>query len=292
MGVLARGTEKMRKVDIKGVTVGGKALVLIAGPCVIEGEKTMFSTLEGLLKVTDELGVPFIFKTSYDKANRTSIASYRGPGLKKGLEFFKRVKKKYSAPLLTDVHCKYDCGAVAEVVVCVQIPAYLCRQTDLLVSAGKTGLPVNIKKGQFMAPSAMAEAVKKVASTGNTSVMLTERGTSFGYHNLVVDFRGIPVMKKTGCPIIFDSTHSVQLPSAKGRVSGGDREMVEHLARAAVSAGVDGIFMEVHPTPSKALSDGPNSIALKDVKKILKGLKELYDFLRKYPRAPLWERGG
>jgi len=296
MGVLAQGTEKMRKVDIKGVTVGGKALVLIAGPCVIEGEKTMFSTLEGLLKVTDELGVPFIFKTSYDKANRTSIASYRGPGLKKGLEFFKKVRKFFGSektvPLLTDVHCKYDCRAVAEVVDCVQIPAYLCRQTDLLVSAGKTGLPVNIKKGQFMAPSAMAEAIKKVASTGNTSVMLTERGTSFGYNNLVVDFRSIPVMKKTGCPVIFDSTHSVQLPSAKGGVSGGDREMVEHLARAAVSAGVDGIFMEVHPNPSLALSDGPNSIALKDVKRILKGLKELDDFLRKSPRAPLWERGG
>ncbi|MBI5598746.1 MAG: 3-deoxy-8-phosphooctulonate synthase [Deltaproteobacteria bacterium] len=271
----------MRKVDIKGVTVGaGNPLVLIAGPCVIEDERTTLKTLEGLLKITGDLDVPFIFKASYDKANRTSIDSFRGPGLKKGLSLFRKIKRRYDCAVITDVHCRLECEAASEVVDCLQIPAFLCRQTDLLVEAGKTGVPVNIKKGQFMAPSAMAEAAKKVVSIGNRNILLTERGSSFGYNNLVVDFRSIPLMKETGFPVIFDATHSVQLPSARGKSSGGDRRMVSLLAAAAVAVGVDGVSMEVHPDPDKALSDGPNSIALKDVKKLVRELKELDLFAR------------
>ncbi|MBI5560643.1 MAG: 3-deoxy-8-phosphooctulonate synthase [Deltaproteobacteria bacterium] len=271
----------MKEVKVRDVSIGGgKGLVLIAGPCVIEDERTTLAALEGLLEITEGLKMPFIFKASYDKANRTSISSFRGPGLKKGVRFFQKIGKRYKVPLLTDVHCKHDCKAVAEVVDCIQVPAYLCRQTDLLVSAGKTGLPVNIKKGQFMAASAMGEAAKKVLSTGNGKVFFTERGTTFGYNNLVVDFRSLPIMRGLGFPVVFDSTHSVQLPSARGRTSGGDRRMAWHLAKAAVATGVDGIFMEVHPNPEKALSDGPNSIALRDVRKFVRGLKELDEFVR------------
>lgn len=269
---------KTKVVNIGGVEIGGTSpLALIAGPCVIEDETTTFKTLEGLKEVTGSLGMPFVFKASYDKANRTSVDSYRGPGLARGLKILEKAKAGFGVPVLTDVHCVEDCKAVVAsgAVDCIQIPAMLCRQTDLLIAAGETGLPVNIKKGQFMAPLAMEGAIKKVASTGNEKVLLTERGTSFGYNNLVVDFRSLPIMRGFGVPVIFDATHSVQLPSAKGTVSGGDREMVAYLARGAVAVGVDAIFLEVHPEPDKALSDGPNSIALTDVKALLAELMAL-----------------
>ena len=271
----------MKTVKIKNIPIGGGGpLVFIAGPCVLEDEKTVFTIVETLIEVTSSLGASLVFKASYDKANRTSLKSFRGPGLKKGIKAFEKIKKRYDVPILTDAHCVSDCKELSEVVDCLQIPAFLCRQTDLLLAAGKTGLPVNIKKGQFMAPDSMKEAVKKVLSTGNGSVILTERGVSFGYNNLVVDFRSIPIMASMGFPVVFDATHSVQRPSSKGASSGGDRGMIEYLARAAVAVGVSGIFMEVHPNPDKALSDGPNSIALKDAKRFMKELLELDEFIK------------
>ncbi len=279
----------MKQVRIKDINVGGgRGFVLIAGPCVIEDEKTTLETLEGLLKITEEHGMPFVFKASYDKANRTSIDSYRGPGLEKGLKLFEKIKKDYGVCVTTDVHCTHDVQAVAEVVDCLQIPAYLSRQTDLLVAAGKSGLPVNIKKAQFMAPDAMTHAAAKVASTGNDSIIFTERGSCFGYNNLVVDFRSLPIMKQTGYPVVFDCTHSVQRPSVRGASSGGDREMIAYLTRAAVAVGIDGLFMEVHPNPEAALSDGPNSIALKDAGEFIRSLKELDDFI-KARAGDVWE---
>ncbi len=272
----------MNAVKVKDVALGGESapMVLIAGPCVIEDEKTTFETLEGILKVTEELGIPFIFKSSYDKANRTSIDSYRGPGIDEGLKVLGRVAEEFSVPILTDVHCKADCARVGEVVDCIQIPAFLCRQTDLLVAAASTGAAINIKKGQFMAPAAIEEAIRKVTSTGNESVFVTERGSSFGYNNLVVDYRALPAMRGFGYPVVFDATHSVQRPSAEGKSSGGDREMIPALAKAAVAVGVDGLFMEVHPDPAKALSDGPNSLALDDFAPLIKELWELDGFVK------------
>lgn len=270
----------MKKIKVRDVTFGADAFALIAGPCVIEDESTSYNIIETLIDVTGRLKIPFIFKASFDKANRTSIDSERGPGLLDGLEFFRKVRERFDVPLLTDVHSIEQCAPAAEVVDCLQIPAFLCRQTDLLVEAGRTGLPVNIKKGQFMAPAAMNEAIKKVTSTGNDNVMVTERGSSFGYNNLVVDYRSLPLMRAEGYPLVFDATHSVQLPSAKGKSSGGDREMVKYLARAAVAVGVDGLFMETHPDPGKALSDGPNSIALADMAGLLGELKDLDTFVR------------
>ncbi|MEE9613873.1 MAG: 3-deoxy-8-phosphooctulonate synthase [Thermodesulfobacteriota bacterium] len=274
----------MRRVKVGNVSVGGGGgLVLIAGPCVIEDEGKTLGIVETLKSVTEEAGIPFIFKASYDKANRTSVNSYRGPGLKEGLKILEKAKTDFSVPILTDVHSAADCKAVAEVADCLQIPAFLCRQTDLLVEAGRTGRPVNIKKGQFMAPADMKHAAEKVLSTGNEGVTLTERGTSFGYNNLVVDFRGLSIMRDLeggGFPVIFDATHSVQRPGGLGTSSGGDRSMVAHLARAAVAVGVDGVFIEVHPDPDNAPSDGPNSIALKDIAALVRELKGLDDFVR------------
>lgn len=271
---------EMRKIKVGNVTFGADCFALIAGPCVIEEAETTYKIIETLMSVTDKLGIPFVFKASFDKANRTSIDSKRGPGIDRGLEFFRILKERFDVPILTDVHSIEQCVLAAEVVDCLQIPAFLCRQTDLLVEAGSTGLPVNIKKGQFMAPAAMVEAIKKVTSTGNDNVIITERGTSFGYNNLVVDYRSLPLMRAGGYPLVFDATHSVQLPSANGKSSGGDREMVKYLARAAVAVGVDGLFMETHPDPSKALSDGPNSIALADMAGLLGELKDLDTFVR------------
>lgn len=270
----------MKKIKVGSVTFGAGSLALIAGPCVIEDESTIYTIIETLISVTEKLGIPYVFKASFDKANRTSIDSARGPGIDAGLEFFRKVRARFDIPLLTDVHSIEQCAAVAEVVDCLQIPAFLCRQTDLLIEAGKTGLPVNIKKGQFMASGAMVEAIKKVTSTGNGDVMLTERGSSFGYNNLVVDYRSLPAMRAMGYPLIFDATHSVQLPSANGKSSGGDREMVKYLARAAVAVGVDGLFMETHPDPDNAVSDGPNSIALADMEGLLGELIDLDRFAR------------
>ncbi|MBI5874403.1 MAG: 3-deoxy-8-phosphooctulonate synthase [Deltaproteobacteria bacterium] len=265
----------MRFVKIKNIKIGGNApFVLIAGPCVIEDEKTTFAIAAQLKTITGKLKIPLIFKASYDKANRTSVKSYRGPGLEKGLAILAEVKKKFHLPVLTDVHSAEDVKAVAKVADVIQIPAFLCRQTDLILAAAKTGKIVNIKKGQFLAPWDVKQIIDKAVSTGNKNITITERGASFGYNNLVVDFRSIPIMRRM-CPVIFDATHSVQIPGGLGASSGGQRDMVEYLARAAVAVGVDGIFMEVHSNPEKALCDGPNSLALKNLPALLKQLKEI-----------------
>lgn len=266
----------MQTIKLKDFSIGGGAgLFFIMGPCVAESETLVLSTLEGLLKITEELKAPFVFKSSYDKANRSSVKSFRGPGLKAGLKILKKAKETFNVPVLTDVHCKHDVAEVAEAVDILQIPAYLCRQTDLIVAAAKTGRVVNIKKGQFMSPADMKNSIEKVISTGNKNVFITERGTSFGYNNLVVDMRAFPTLSGLGYPVVFDATHSVQTPGGLGACSGGDRDMAQYLARAAVAAGVDGVFMEVHPDPDKALCDGPNSVALKDVKVLVKKLLEI-----------------
>lgn len=277
-----------KAVKIGGVSIGGQVngkaapLAIIAGPCVIEDELLTLKIAETLKAVTDELKIPYIFKASYDKANRTSVDSYRGPGIKEGIKILKKVASEFGVPVLTDVHTPDECKVVSDsgAIDCLQIPAYLCRQTDLLVEAGKTGLPVNIKKGQFMAPSAMSKAADKVASTGNTEIILTERGTMFGYGDLVVDFRSIPTMRGEGYPVVFDATHSVQKPSALGKSSGGDRRVAKHLARAAVAIGIDALFMEVHPDPDSALSDGPNSLRLTDAPGLFKELTALDNFIK------------
>lgn len=247
-------------------------LVLIAGPCVIESEAMCLTIARELSAVTARFGVGFIFKASYDKANRSSIKSFRGPGLERGLRTLARVKERCGVPVVTDVHTVEEVNAAAKVVDMLQVPAFLCRQTDLLVACGRTGLPVNVKKGQFLAPEDMANVAAKVESTGNKKILLTERGASFGYHNLVVDMRSLPTMKRMGYPVIFDATHAVQLPGGLGTATGGQREFVEPLSRAAVAQGIAGIFIEVHPQPSAARSDGPNSIALADVPAFLSTL--------------------
>lgn len=270
----------MRQIKFNGFSIGDGGLFFIMGPCVIENEKITLGTLEELLKITDSLGVPFVFKSSYDKANRTSVKSFRGPGLKKGLRILKKAKKLFGVPILTDVHCRHEVKDVAEVADIIQVPAYLSRQTDLIVEAAKSKRIVNIKKGQFMAPRDVSLSVEKALSAGNGKVIVTERGVSFGYNNLTVDFRSIPLMREAGFPVVFDATHSVQTPGGMGTSSGGDRTMARYLARAAAAVGVDGIFMEVHPDPDKALCDGPNSIRLKDVKEMIKeliGINELVD---------------
>ena len=242
-----------------------KPLVLIAGPCVIESKKLVFSMAAALKKASARLRTPFIFKSSYDKANRSSVGSFRGPGLYEGLRILKKVKEKFSIPVLTDVHSPEEAFEAAKVVDVLQIPAFLCRQTDLLLAAGRTGCVVNIKKGQFMSPWEMKNALQKVESTGNNKILVTERGTSFGYNNLIVDMRSLEIMKSFGYPVVYDATHSVQLPGGLGESSGGQREFVWPLARAAVGLKVAALFMEVHPTPRKALSDGPNSVKLRDL---------------------------
>ncbi len=252
---------------------------LIAGPCVIENEETTME-VAAFLKETGELtGIPVIFKTSYDKANRTSPDSYRGPGLDRGLKIIQKVKKEIGLPVLSDVHERDEIERAAEVLDVIQIPAFMCRQTDLLVGAAKTGLPVNIKKGQFLSPGEMGQAIKKVTSTGNRRILVTERGTSFGYNNLVVDMRSIAIMKEFGFPVVFDATHSVQLPGGCGSSSGGQRKYVGHLSRAAVAAGADGVFLEVHPDPDSALCDGPNSLPLDVVRPLLNILKEIHGLI-------------
>ena len=248
----------------------GNPPAFIAGPCVLESESLALAVGEFLSGLATRLCVPLIFKGSFDKANRSSGRSSRGPGQEEGLRILGEVKRKFRVPVTTDVHEPKQVAAVAAVVDLLQIPALLCRQTDLLVAAGETGLPVNIKKGQFMAPRDMENAVEKVTLTGNSAVLVTERGTTFGYNNLVVDYRGLPAIREGICPVIFDATHSVQLPGGAGKSSSGDRRFVAPLARAAVAAGVDGVFLEVHPDPSRALSDGPNSLPLDDVEPLLR----------------------
>jgi 2-dehydro-3-deoxyphosphooctonate aldolase (KDO 8-P synthase) len=253
---------------------------VIAGPCVIEDEETTLKVAAFLKETGDALDIPIIFKTSYDKANRTSLDSYRGPGLEKGLEIIAKVKQEADLPVLSDVHAVSEVAEAAKVLDVIQIPAFLCRQTDLLISAARTGLPINIKKGQFLSPWDMKAAIGKVTSTGNQKILLTERGTSFGYNNLVVDIRSIAIMKGFGFPVVFDATHSVQLPGGSGTCSGGEREFVGHLARAAIAAGANGLFMEVHPNPDCALCDGPNSIPLESVSPLLSVLKDIHGLVR------------
>jgi 2-dehydro-3-deoxyphosphooctonate aldolase (KDO 8-P synthase) len=264
----------IRQVEIAGrFRIGaGNPPAFIAGPCVLESEGLAMSVAGFLTELASRLGVPLIFKGSFDKANRSSGPSYRGPGQEEGLRILGEIRRKFRVPVTTDVHEPRQAAAAAAVVDLLQIPALLCRQTDLLVAAGETGLPVNIKKGQFMAPWDMENAVEKVTSTGNSAVLVTERGTTFGYNNLVVDFRGMPAIREGICPVIFDATHSVQLPGGAGKASSGDRRFIAPLARAAVAAGVDGVFLEVHPDPERALSDGPNSLPLDDVEPLLRTL--------------------
>jgi 2-dehydro-3-deoxyphosphooctonate aldolase (KDO 8-P synthase) len=257
-------------------------LFLIAGPCVIESEAHATSMAERLGAVTSELGVPYIFKASYDKANRTSLSSFRGPGLQEGLRILKNIKKKTGLPILTDIHDLSEVGPAAEVCDILQIPAFLCRQTDLLIAAGRSGRAVNVKKGQFLSPWEIGNAAEKIASTGNEKIILTERGSSFGYQNLVVDMRSFPVMRKLGYPVVFDVTHAVQLPGGEGKSSGGQPEFIEPLARAGTAAGVDGLFLEVHDNPAKALSDGSNALPLAQFRPLLEKILKLATLVREW----------
>jgi 2-dehydro-3-deoxyphosphooctonate aldolase (KDO 8-P synthase) len=273
------------EISVGPVRLGGKSFFLIAGPCVIESESHARMTAEQIATIASDAGVPYVFKASYDKANRSSVNSFRGPGLKEGLRILSRIKADLRLPILTDIHEAAHAAPAAEVVDILQIPAFLARQTDLLVAAGKTGRVINVKKPQFVSPGDMGNVVEKIASTGNTNIILTERGSSFGYQNLVVDFRGIPQMKKLGYPVVFDATHSVQLPGEQGHASGGQPEFIEPLARAAVAAGVDGIFLETHDNPAKALSDGANALPLEQLAGLLSRLKQLSSLVRGWNKA-------
>jgi 2-dehydro-3-deoxyphosphooctonate aldolase (KDO 8-P synthase) len=257
-------------------------LFLIAGPCVIETEAHARSMAERLGAIAAELGVPYIFKASFDKANRSSITSFRGPQLEEGLRILAGIKKHTGLPILTDVHDVSQVGPAAEVCDILQIPAFLCRQTDLLAAAGRTGRIVNVKKGQFVSPWEMGNAAEKIASTGNEKIILTERGSSFGYQNLVVDMRSFPIMRKFGYPVVFDVTHSVQLPGAAGNSSGGQPEFIETLARAGTAAGVDGLFLEVHDNPAQALSDGANALPLEQFRPLLQKILRLASLTREW----------
>lgn len=260
-------------------------LFVIAGPCVIENEAHATMLAARLAAAASELGAPLIFKASFDKANRSSVSSYRGPGLKEGLRILAAIAKRTGLPVLTDVHEVSQVAPAAEICDVLQIPAFLCRQTDLLVAVGQSGRAVNIKKGQFVSPLEMSNAAEKATSTGNQKIILTERGSSFGYQNLVVDMRSIPLMKKIGYPVVFDATHSVQLPAADGKSSGGQPEFIEPLARASVAAGADGIFVEVHDNPPKALSDGANALRLDQFKPLLQRLLEISKLVRAWEKS-------
>ena len=267
-------------VQVADCRLGDGDLVMIAGPCVIESAAAALEIARALQEIARELALPLIFKASYDKANRTSVTSFRGPGLHAGLEILARVKAEVGLPVISDVHQVSEVEPAARVLDVLQIPAFLCRQTDLLVAAAATGKPVNIKKGQFLAPWDMQAAVDKVRSAGNDKIFLTERGSTFGYNNLVVDFRSLPLMRGLGCPVVLDVTHSVQLPGGQGSCSGGQREFIPVLARAGVAVGVDALFMEVHPDPDRALCDGPNSLPLQEVPALWRELRDLHRFLR------------
>ena len=270
----------VKKIKLNDFEIGGDKLTIFAGPCVIENQELLYEVAETLKEVTQELDINYVFKSSFDKANRSSMSGFRGLGMEEGLEMLAKTKEKFEVPIVTDIHLPDEAKPVSEVADILQIPAFLCRQTDLLLSAGKTGKIVNIKKGQFLAPQQMKPLTKKVESTGNSNILLTERGTTFGYNNLVVDMRGLRIMQESGYPVVFDATHSVQLPGANGESTGGDRTFVPLLARSAVAAGVNALFFEIHPEPDKALCDGPNMLALKDAKKVFKMCKEIFDLVR------------
>ncbi|MFS0661771.1 3-deoxy-8-phosphooctulonate synthase [Niallia alba] len=258
------------------ISFGDKApFVLIAGPCVIEDEKLVMETAEQLKEVATKLNIPFIFKASYDKANRSSIHSFRGPGMENGLEVLAKVKETFDVPITSDVHEPAQAIVAAEVLDILQIPAFLCRQTDLLVAAANTGKIVNVKKGQFLAPWDMKNVVTKIREAGNEQILLTERGSTFGYNNLVVDMRSLITMKELGVPVVFDATHSVQIPGGNGTTTGGKSEFVPYLSRAAAAVGISSIFMEVHPNPDEAMSDGPNMVKLAELEEVLKPIVEI-----------------
>lgn len=266
-----------REISIAHTKIGGgSSLYIIAGPCVIESEDITFYTAQRMKEICGQAGLPLLFKSSYDKANRTSLSSFRGPGLEKGLQILSDVRSRFGIPVISDIHSEDEVKPASEVLDALQIPAFLCRQTDLILSASCTGKPVNIKKGQFLAPWDVKNIIEKFISTGNKNLLITERGSSFGYNNLVVDFRGLSIIRSFGYPVVFDVTHSLQLPGGLGSSSGGQREFAEPLSRAAVAAGVDGIFMEVHPEPEKALCDGPNMIPISKVDSLLNMLKKIY----------------
>ncbi len=272
-----------REISLGSLRLGaGNPLFLIAGPCVIESEPHALLMAEKVAKIAADAGVPYIFKASYDKANRSSLKAFRGPGLKEGLRILRKIKSELKLPILTDIHDVSQAEPAAEVCDVLQIPAFLARQTDLLIAAGKTGRVINLKKGQFLSPWDMANVAEKVASTGNSKIILTERGTSFGYQNLVVDMRSFPIMQRTGYPVVYDVTHSVQLPGGQGNSSGGQPQFIEPLARAGVAAGVDGIFLETHYNPAAARSDGPNALPLADLTALLLKLKGLNTVVRRW----------
>jgi len=265
-----------RSIKINNLRIGGNnPLVLIAGPCVIENEKATLQLARTLKAITGELDIPFIFKASYDKANRTSIDSYRGPGIEEGLRILAEVKKNVGVPVLSDVHRISEVGPASRVLDVLQIPAFLSRQTDLITTVARQGKPVNIKKGQFLSPHEIGPITQKVIAANNENILLTERGTTFGYHNLVVDMRSLLIMRKFGFPVIFDATHSVQLPGAKGKASGGEREFVRPLALAAAAVGIDGLYLEVHENPDEALCDGPNSLRISELSHLLITIKKI-----------------
>ncbi|MDF2791819.1 MAG: 3-deoxy-8-phosphooctulonate synthase [Neobacillus sp.] len=254
---------------------GNRPFVLIAGPCMLENEKLVMQTAEKIKEITTKLNIPFVFKGSFDKANRSSINSDRGPGIDEGLKLLAKVKETFNLPVTSDIHESYQAELAGEVLDIIQIPAFLCRQTDLLVAAAKTGKIINVKKGQFLAPWDMKNVVIKIRETGNEAILLTERGTTFGYNNLIVDMRSLVTMREIGVPVVFDATHSVQIPGGNGTTTGGKREFVPYLSRAAAAVGIDSIFMEVHPDPDKALSDGPNMVKLDNLEEVLKPIIEI-----------------
>jgi 2-dehydro-3-deoxyphosphooctonate aldolase (KDO 8-P synthase) len=272
-----------REIALGYLRLGGsKPLFLIAGPCVIETENHARKMASAIAKIADEAGVPYIFKASFDKANRTSVKAFRGPGLREGLRILGKIKTDLNVPVLTDIHDVSQAAPAGEVCDILQIPAFLARQTDLIVAAGKTGKIVNVKKPQFVAPSDMGNVVEKLVSTGTEKIILTERGATFGYNNLVVDMRSFAILKNFGYPVVFDATHSVQLPGGQGSASGGQPEFIETLSRAAIAAGVDGLFLETHDNPAEALSDGANALPLKELPALLTRLKELSELVRKW----------
>ncbi len=266
----------IRKIKLRDFEIGGEKLTILAGPCAMESKEILFSAAEALKKITSEIGVNFVFKCSYDKANRSSLTSYRGLGMEKGLELLAEAKKEFDVPIVTDIHTPDQAEIAAEVADIIQIPAFLCRQTDLLIAAAKTNKIVNIKKGQFLAPQQMKSIAKKVSDSGNSDIVITDRGVTFGYNNLVSDMRTVPIIHELGYPLIFDATHSVQLPGGGDTYTTGERKFVSTLAKAATAAGADGLFFEVHPNPDEALCDGPNQINFEMAKNLIKICNEIF----------------
>lgn len=271
----------MKTIMLNNFEIGGSKLTIMAGPCAIESKEICFEVCEKLKEITSKLDINYIFKASFDKANRSSLNSYRGVGIEKGLEILKETKEKYNVPVVTDIHEPYQAEMAANVADVIQIPAFLCRQTDLIVAAAKTGKIINIKKGQFLSPYQMKSIAKKVLDSGNDKILLTDRGASFGYNNLVSDMRGIKIMQDLGYPVIFDATHSVQIPGGKGTSSGGEKQFVPILAKAATAAGADGLFFEIHPDPKCALCDGDNMLKLSEVEDLFYTLNEIFKIVRK-----------